>query len=1108
MFEKQKIMTIDAKELFYYFEKKPDEQDKPFCFNTTKRTWYKLVVKQEIMMEECPLFHQFFEVIKEKSDGKIEINDSILYEKFVIVDFGDLFLPEDKKSIDVNVMPKEKMQRNAQDIIKNGLILHFQDKDVHLLPFDKSGNMSRNARLTFVDKEYIEPLNIRLNLEMDFKRIPVYLSKYYAYRGLYLSSSRRVQHKYFKISPETFVIIKDQRMKKQPNTRGPYKGEFSPVLGVAYERDVMIETAEEGKIKGQWIFGEPKEKKLEYQDMPYDGEGIILPSYAEYINENLQLEGASSYQIRMPFVKGMVHKVDVLKFLDEFSTEEKGEEPYWYEDAFGIKRDLKKAGLLVTESMFKGKEWLLKHCENEGIEGDPMEYYCGMLKTFHHALYVSGTNLPYGHSQYTHLSYQAINTLAFSKEQFENVVKEHTAFIQEPLNFLKGWEEPENTGSGEQENDLSYFVPNWKRAVLTNEDWKNDIYIKGQLKNIQNGLLTKLVNGKILVEGQTRYFCRDLLPLLASLLSDEKKIRSFYKKCLWQRFYMPFGEDEFKPENQKLDYRKYYAFFRNPHLSRNEQSIMQPFVSTKNYSAIGRVGFERFEYHLDIYHRYFSHLTGVVMVPRGSIVPLCLGGADFDGDLVSIIFNQDVVDAVKKGAYEQKKTYWKRRISVVKIPASKGEKEIPPSSVPYSHIYNTFYNRIGQISNAAISIGQTEYGSQATDKEGFDADKATCARCTLLTGLEIDAAKNGIHPNLDIILNDEENRTCEYLRFLNKFKKLRSEKQFRMEKIKVEKSTVLSKEQIEVSAADCKTVAKFKIQDSGTYINQLPILFFDHNKQKAQKEANQMTIDVDRYMDKQSKREIEQFQKECQEVFELYFFFKNIFLKKLTQEKSRGFYAHENIETLIDQMYDKSAAEKIQRFTMPVLQKKIEDAIGIDADFEAMQERINTYQWQFQPSDRRLGTLEKIIGNDFQARILTEDEKKVLCHFNQQGYKLLFFILAAIAGPRCAAFEKIKSDMEEKRKKYVKEDVKDFADRLEKELRQYYDNNTENIGHTLYVLCLDKVKEIIERFDTLDELTIIAALYKATEHKTNSDNRKFFWDAFSWDQLIQFVKEG
>ena len=67
-----------------------------------------------------------------------------------------------------------------------------------------------------------------------------------------------------------------------------------------------------------------------------------------------------------------------------------------------------------------------------------------------------------------------------------------------------------------------------EKALFKNPALANDIYIKSQLQNIQKGLLTKLVSGKLLVEGQTRYLCRDLLPLLVSLLEKETDMGGFF----------------------------------------------------------------------------------------------------------------------------------------------------------------------------------------------------------------------------------------------------------------------------------------------------------------------------------------------------------------------------------------------------------------------------------------------------------------------------------------------------------------------------------------------------------------------------------------------------
>ena len=43
-------------------------------------------------------------------------------------------------------------------------------------------------------------------------------------------------------------------------------------------------------------------------------------------------------------------------------------------------------------------------------------------------------------SKFTHLSYQMINTLDFSKEQFSNVINHHCNYIENPIDSLKNGE--------------------------------------------------------------------------------------------------------------------------------------------------------------------------------------------------------------------------------------------------------------------------------------------------------------------------------------------------------------------------------------------------------------------------------------------------------------------------------------------------------------------------------------------------------------------------------------------------------------------------------------------------------------------------------------------
>ena len=72
------------------------------------------------------------------------------------------------------------------------------------------------------------------------------------------------------------------------------------------------------------------------------------------------------------------------------------------------------------------------------------------------------------------------------------------------------------------------------------------------------------------------------------------------------------------------DYK--YSLLRNPHISKNESVQVRPLKD---------VGYYR--------NKYFSHLTDVIMVPDNSNIPMRLGGADFDGDMVKTIADRIII---------------------------------------------------------------------------------------------------------------------------------------------------------------------------------------------------------------------------------------------------------------------------------------------------------------------------------------------------------------------------------------------------------------------------------------------------------------------------------
>lgn len=1122
--QKQKIRTINAKALFKYFPKEKD--DKVYAIYLINKALCRHVIKQEEDMEECPVFYQFYKEIENRcSEGeKFKITSTTLLDKMIVVDFDNIFMSFDESSSDSVKGYKESLQECAKDIIENGFDIYAEESNtpVRMIAFDKSGNMSRKSRISFIDENYYDALNERLNLGMDFSGIEIQESKYYAYRGLYLSSSKRIEHEDFEITPETLVVIQDER--KDP--KNPDKS----ITGHNYEYTKFISAKENlestGKIGRVWDIEDKGEVEQKYVDTPFDGVGFIAPSYGKLVNAALGTEGATSFQIRLPFAKGMLHQLDVHGFLDEYNKE-RSENAHIYIDAFGIERDLGKARIFITESMFKAKKWILQYLKSTGNEDmDPMVFYCEMLKKYEHALYVSGTNLPYGHSKYVHLSYQTINTLNFSKEQFERILDRHKSFIKNPMEYLNSFDMEESNDIDNEDSDedkIDYRIPNWRRALNKNEQLSEDIYIKHELRNTQKGLLTKLATGKILVEGQTRYLCRDLLPLLVSLVETPP---NFFPKYLYYRFYLPTDGVDANADVLGFDFNSYYAFFRNPHLSRNEQYIMRRFCDTdeETYKAIykGKDDYKNYMYSRKIYDKYFGSLTGIVMVPRHSVLPLCLGGADFDGDLVSVVYNQDVVAAVASGAFVKADTprfgeVLMRDLPVIEIPTTLSEKTTIKDHVPFEHIKNTFSNRIGQISDAAISIGQMEYGQALADtavkeSETLDdsADKPSCAMCTILTGLEIDAAKNGEHPNLDIILGGGIKK-CSYISFLHKFKKLRSEEKYSFDKLKIETKESKGNSYIEVTAKDCSTVAKFYPPAFGTFINELPLAFYDaftfyakDGKEKEKKESSKgkktekiQSEMVFAYADnkKDEETKIEEFKSKCQNIFDYNFFYSKTLMYILSSEKNNGFYAIENLEKKLYQAYDEETAVKIQRTVVPRLLAHLKTYINENNTVADIKDRINEKKWLFIPMEKRATVLEEIIAGGFSADMIDDEEKEVLFNFRNRGYINLWLVVSIIEGPKSYSFDEITSrDI----KCNIKVKDKRLGEELTEYLRAYYDNNATDALGKIYAACLKALGSIIKN-SGLSEQNMIVALYEVTA--SSMDNRKFFWDLIGSEKM-------
>ncbi len=1088
-----KIFTLNAEKLLTYCCNEPGSEGGPVCFDARNNFVYRQVVKQLDDFDECPMLHQ---IIRSKtfteSGTDTEISDDWLLDKLMIVDFGTIF------SGNVNAKKedrREHLKDKVKTLIENGLTIVFNDHSDHMLPFDKSGNMSRHSRITFINEEYFDELNERLDLGMDFDRIKVILSKYYAYRGLYLTSSKRIEHNDIMITPETLVIVNDDRINE--------------IFHKSYEKGVQTVTA---------VFGDPDDpsdnsvrfqnEKIEEMlevETPFDGEGIVSPDYARFINESLGIGSgeASSFQLRMPFVKGVLHKVDFAGFLGEFDHKWNECDSYEYFDAFKVKRDLKKAKILLTTSMFKCMKWLKKYCKENHIE-DPMQYYCDAMNRYGHGLYISSTDLPYGKCEYTHLSYQMLNTLDLTDAEFENIMSKHESFIKEPLSYIDGWD-PATAFDNDDIDEVLNPVPAWRKAVRQNRSFKDDSYISSRIKNTAKGLITKIAKGKLTVAGQTRFLCRDLMPVMVSLIGDPLITRDFYKRCLFFTFFMPLDEaTAFLTEKYpNLKYGGFCALLRNPHLSRNEECLCQPFAVPEDPGSYFRTDkmpqLESHVRHVKTYEKYFGHLTGVVMVPRGSSVPLCLGGADFDGDLVSVIYDENVVNAVRRW---YKDAWLSRKLPVIEIPdlgkKKKIKKQTVPSRVPYDHIEKTFSNSIGYLSNMAISIGQKEYGHD--ESASFDPKGATCWKCTLLTGLDIDAAKNGKHPDLDIITKNEALfPRASYLDFKEGYERLRRDPDYSFERMSVEIREKNGVKSLEVGCRDAALKVSFLIGDKnkGTKINELPLRFAKayKNYSENRKHGFVSPFECNRH-DLDTKRElIEKYRSDCSDVISLYFRYAGL-CRRIRFEKDRSGFAAKNIYNQVIRTYDEKNAIKIYDEIIPSLIKTMDKCIGEEVSIKEIKERLNTEKWQYQPSDRREQALCSIIGKGSDISFLNDQQKEFLFCFDQHGYKMLWLILTLIEGNRPKPYAKIRDDAFAGKAKITGFDMLDK--KLDGQTRYLYESDLNGADNRLYRICIRELRKLTDEYD-LHTATKITTIYDLTGDDPRY--KRFFWDTVTWDEI-------
>lgn len=683
------------------------------------------------------LFFQIMCVLRgddfaEPEDGRLipDLADQIFY-----MDFSGIFDRSGERG------RQQLRQEKAKALFRpEGVCLDFGSGPRRYLAFERSGSMSRQAKLAFLRADIYDAVRRRIMMDMTIGDCQ--LSKLYAYNGLMLSSGVRVEGVDIDRSHRVIVIDNPEHIRRQ----------------------VRVITVEDDGTTGNTRKYRRVEKGADIPITCFDGEGLISKEYAKVVDRAFCGTSVhTSFQIRLPYVKGMLHQVDFQDFLRCCGTET-------IMDIWGERHRVEDVDVILTKSMFKGCGWLRD-------SGMTWADYWAVFRRYRHALYI--TNVSKEKSQtHTDLNYQFLNTASIQAEEFR------------PRDLPDGWthspEEDERSWLT-KETELAYynfrasetfrrnyFLQALERRSLFSQRRSRDQLLAALLKknhrllaepayrDVLDGKAKQILKdyslGRLIVAGDNRYLSGDLLDFMARMLSSmppqDRRQRTFYLSAMTD----DLPEGSFYAPGAAYDHGDSCTLLRNPHIARNEELQLSLFDPKEQKRQMRR--------------HYLGHLTDVVMVDFSALAAERLGGADYDGDMIKTVADPILNACVRRNydlyRFEKHKSLTNQEnIPLLMIPAAEPLiRDANDWEARFETVRSTFSSRVGQICNAALDRSIVAYNenSNAEERQRYQEETELLA---ILTGLEIDSAKSGVRPDLDEYLKHRKVQRTPFLHYKN-----------------------------------------------------------------------------------------------------------------------------------------------------------------------------------------------------------------------------------------------------------------------------------------------------------------------------------------------------
>lgn len=726
---KYRIYELSARAVISYSR----EQDGTYTFHLSAAETERcksLSVPHE--QDENALFYQIMCVLRGDAftgtpGGQLvtDLSDIIFY-----MDFSGIFDRSGAKKKHLIRQEKAKALFRPE-----GVSLDFGSGPHRYLAFERSGSMSRQARLSFIREDFYDAVRRRIMMDMTIGDCQ--LSKLYAYNGLMLSSGIRIDG--IDIDRPHRVVVVDNPVRTPPPTE--------------------VITVEDDGTQNSTRKYHRVETMADVEVICFDGEGLISKQYARLVDEKLCGKKIhTSFQIRMPYVKGMLHEVDFKDYLERSGANS-------ITDLWGVQHPIQKVDIILTKSMFKGCGWL-------NGSGMSWEDYWAVFRKYRHALYITNVSKEKPEKT-TELNYQFLNTVSLKADEFR------------PADLPDGWDHSPETDERNwltKQTELAYYnfcanesfrqnyflekferVSWWERhqgkdqllatVLKNNPRFINEPVYAKRLEAEADKIVEQYAVGRLIVAGDNRYLSGDLLDFLDCLpvtkTGTSKKANTFINF----RWGLELNHQNFFAPGAAYQSGHVCTLLRNPHIARNEEMQLYP-IKEKGY----------------LYDQYLGHLTDVVMVGYTSLAAERLGGADYDGDMIKTISDPILNECVKRNIHHDPPRprsifFRSHNLPLLMIPTAQPQiRSADDWEARFETVRSTFSSRVGQICNAALDRSIIAYNenSDAEERERCREETETLA---ILTGLEIDSAKSGIRPDLDEYLTHKTVKRSAFLKY-------------------------------------------------------------------------------------------------------------------------------------------------------------------------------------------------------------------------------------------------------------------------------------------------------------------------------------------------------